>query len=126
MCSNLYCLHWFAVTNTDMIAIACEASHECIRKALIWLKAHNILYHDIKIDENTLTTFPENDVLPVHIEIINREDSGEDLSSWYDQPQSPTSSQNHGTSSVNDTIFDSIVVTGLNNDATVNQMHAAA
>jgi len=57
---------------------------ERIRKALIWLKAHNILYRDIKIDENTLTTFPENDILSVHIEIIDREDSGEDLSSWYE------------------------------------------
>ena len=31
-----------------------------------------------------------------------------------------------GTNSINDTIFNSIVVTGLNNDATVNQMRAAA
>jgi len=96
---------------------------ERIRKALIWLKAHNILYCDIKIDENTLTTFPENDILSVHIEIIDREDSGEGLSSWYNEPQF---NQNPSTNSINDTIFNSIVVTDLNNDATVNQMRAAA
>ena len=57
---------------------------ERIRSALLWLKAHNNLYRNIVIDEQSLNTFPTNDVLPVHIELIKEADAGDVLTSRYD------------------------------------------
>ena len=41
---------------------------ERVHKALEWLQSHNPLYADIEIDYPTLQTFPEEEVLPYHIE----------------------------------------------------------
>ncbi|KAF8227481.1 hypothetical protein L208DRAFT_1174218, partial [Tricholoma matsutake] len=35
-----------------------------VRDALIWLKAHNLLYTDININYNVLNSLPTNDLLP--------------------------------------------------------------
>ena len=87
--------------------------------ALIWLRRHNELYCDIILDNASLNTFPEDDILPVHIELVNKADARDILTSQYDQP---IQSSNKGTA--NETTFDSIIVADLN--GTVNQMQAAA
>jgi len=99
--------------------------HERIRSALLWLKAHNVLYCNVLIDEHSLDSFPMNNVLPVHIEVVNEIDAGEVLTSRYDVPQLEVRSTDIKPSS-NETIFDSIVVAGLGDNATINQMQAAA
>jgi hypothetical protein len=81
--------------------------------ALLWLKTHNPLYRDIILNEECLNDFPTNDVLPVHIEVVNKADAVEVLTSHYDAPHTKT-------------IFDSLVVTDLDGNATVNQLRAAA
>ena len=91
---------------------------ERVRAALIWLKTHNVLYRNIVIDEHSLNTFPTNDVLPAHIEVINERDAGQMLTSRYDTVPPTTSESNPQAN--NATIFDSIVVTGLSTDATAN------
>ena len=97
---------------------------ERIRSALLWLKANNELYRNVILDEHSLDAFPINDVLPVHIEVVNEADAGAVLTSRYDVPQ--TLFADHESETHNETIFDSVVVTGLATDATVNQMRAAA
>ena len=98
---------------------------ERVRSALLWLKTHNKLYHNIVVDETSLKTFPENDIVPVHIEVVDKADAGEILSSRYDEPQnlSQNVTPNHNNT---ETIFDSVVVEDLKADATINQMRAAA
>jgi len=106
-------------------AIPLIVRHDCIRSALLWLKAHNVLYHNVLIDEHSLNSFPMNNVLPVHIELVNEIDAGEVLTSHYDVPQLEVCSPDIMPSD-NETIFNSIVVAGLGDNATINQMWAAA
>ena len=99
---------------------------ERIRAALLWLKTHNALYRDIMVDEQSLNAFPTNDVLPVHIEVLNKTDAGDILTSHYDTPHTIPIQATTTEQADNDTIFNSLVVTGLDGDATVNEMRAAA
>ena len=39
---------------------------EKVRAALYWLKAHNRLYKDVRINESQLSALPDNDLLPIH------------------------------------------------------------
>ena len=57
---------------------------ERVRAALVWLKAHNILYRNITINEHSLSALPDNGVLPAHVEVINEADAGQILTSCYD------------------------------------------
>ena len=68
--------------------------HECIRIALLWLKAHNHLYHNVTINNQTLEAFPVNDVLPVHIELVKDEVAANVLTSRYDVRQETVSDTN--------------------------------
>ena len=77
------------------------------------------------IDEHSLNTFPTSNVLPVHIELVNKIDASEVLTSHYDVPQLEVHSTDIEPSD-NKTIFDSIVIAGLGDNATVNHMWAAA
>ena len=81
---------------------------ERIRAALLWLKAHNNLYCNIVLDEQPLNSFPDNDVLPVHIEVIKDTDAGEVLTSRYDTPEFIS---NQTVPPHNKTIFDNVIVT---------------
>jgi hypothetical protein len=47
---------------------------ERVRNTLEWLKSHNPLYAHIEIDYPVLQTFPENDILPYHIELLQPTD----------------------------------------------------
>ena len=84
---------------------------------------HNPLYADIEIDYLTLDTFPENDVLPYHIEHLqpkNAENAGV-LTSRYENPErdcGPEDQQEAG--------FENVVVTDVDGSASSNQLCAAA
>ena len=98
---------------------------ERVRTALLWLKKHNPLYRDVIVDEQTLKDLPENDVLPVHIQMVDDNTATDVLTSTYDQLQCATLDNVQSDTSQN-TIFDSITVTGIDGNATVNQMRVAA
>ncbi|KAF9053993.1 hypothetical protein BDP27DRAFT_1386311 [Rhodocollybia butyracea] len=55
-----------------------------VRAALVWLKKHNKLYKDIKINESLLNALPPSSVLPIHIEVISPAEVNEGLTSGYD------------------------------------------
>ena len=66
-------------------------------------------------------------MLPVHIETIDSTDAGRVLTSCYNEPRLEVLPKSTTMpDSDNETIFDSIVVTGVGDDATINQMRAAA
>jgi len=105
---------------------------EKVRAALMWLKTHNPLYHKVQIDLDVLATFPDNDILPVHVETVNTTQELETLTSRYDLGTvDPTQINQYSEESTeenvsNKSVFDSIVVTDVDGDATSNQMRAAA
>lgn len=83
------------------------------------------MYRDIVVDEQSLSAFPVDDVLPVHIEVMNEANAADILTSHYDV--SHPSTDHEPNVDARQTIFDSVVVTDLTGDAvTVNQMRAAA
>ncbi len=100
---------------------------ERVRSALLWLIEHNPLYHNVLINEQSMNNLPENDVFPVHIEVVD--DSAIDtITARYDEPDCSTT-PSHTTQKpqhMDDTIFQSVVVTGVEGDASVNQMRTAA
>ncbi|KAI1784412.1 hypothetical protein LXA43DRAFT_901726 [Ganoderma leucocontextum] len=57
---------------------------EKIRAALHWLKDHNVLYKDIRIDHNHLNTLPEDNILPIHVEHVLPTAAQSVLTSRYD------------------------------------------
>lgn len=107
---------------------------ERVHTALLWLKAHNPLYSNVEIDLQALSAFPDDDILPVHVETVNSTQELDILTSRYDlgadSRQGNFANQDlteHADKTSSDNIvFDSIVVTDVDGDATANQMRAAA
>jgi hypothetical protein len=97
--------------------------HERVRRALEWLQSHNPLYADIEIDYPTLQTFPEDDVLPYHIEHLQPTSSEEQemLISRYEHPEDHSEHNNY-----DETVFENVVVTDVDGDASSNQLRVAA
>ena len=98
---------------------------ERVHRALLWLKQHNPFYQNIIINEDSLHEFPENDILPVHIQIVDDAQAIDHLTSRYDNMHNPTEASLDDTQCM-PTIFDSVIVTGVESDASVNQLRAAA
>jgi intracellular sulfur oxidation DsrE/DsrF family protein len=73
------------------------------------------------MNQGSLLTFPEHDILPVHIEVVDENNATNVLTAHYDISNIPTNNTPN-----NDTIFDSVVITNVKSNATVNQMCAAA
>lgn len=96
---------------------------ERVRKALEWLHLHNPLYADIEIDYPTLDTFPENDVLPYHIEHLQPEntENADVLTSRYENPEGDC-----GPEDQQEAEFENVVVTDVDGSASSNQLRAAA
>ena len=93
---------------------------EKVRSALVWLKRNNPLYKDIEISESNLDSLPLEDVLPYHVEHVDKDDAQEVLVSRYDNstelPNEPTTESR----------FDSVVVADVDAHTPVNQLRAAA
>lgn len=83
------------------------------------------MYHNVILDDQTLSSFSIHNILPVHV--VNEKDSDNVLTSHYDLSNPvPSSGASQQSRSEVETIFDSIVVSGVNTNTTINQMHAAA
>ena len=91
---------------------------EYVRRALQWLQAHNPLY-----DYATLQTFPENDVLPYHIEHLEPKNSDdyEALTSQYEGPQAEVE-----CCEPKQVLFENVVVMDVDGNASSNHLRAAA
>ncbi|KAJ3850146.1 hypothetical protein EV368DRAFT_75311 [Lentinula lateritia] len=92
-----------------------------VKAALMWLKSHNKWYRDIVINEDLLDSFPDISSLPVHIEHVVPDEVNESLTDGYNQTAtSPSDSQGSGLT------FESVVITDIDGNATVNELRAAA
>ena len=103
---------------------------ERVCSALLWLKENNPLYRNVDVDDEALSNFPDNDILPVHIETVESTQQVDLLTSRYDldEPSSGSTSQStlsHAQTMKEEaqtTIYDSVVVTDVDGDATTNQL----
>lgn len=97
-----------------------------VRRALIWLKAHNPLYHDIVINEGVLEHIPIDGLLPFHVEHVLPDEAQDVLQSRYDSHAAI-----HDTfasfQDVNESIpFENVVITDVEGHASSNELRAAA
>ncbi|KJA16536.1 hypothetical protein HYPSUDRAFT_147607, partial [Hypholoma sublateritium FD-334 SS-4] len=86
---------------------------EKVRAALCWLIANNPFYKNVRLDHAALDTYPENDIIPVHIEIMNPvKDTEDSLTGSYDP------NTRH--------MFQNVVVSGVDTAAPSSELRAAA
>jgi hypothetical protein len=94
-----------------------------VRSALLWLKQHNPLYQDIKINEECLQQLEENPILPFNIEQVRATSANSAATSRYDSSPEPDSS---AKTRDEDVPFQSIVITDVDCHASSNELRAAA
>ncbi|KAJ3832283.1 hypothetical protein F5878DRAFT_654672 [Lentinula raphanica] len=90
-----------------------------VMKALVWLKCHNPLYRDIRINTDLLQSLPENYVLPVHVEHVQP-------NSALDSVTSESVSLSSAETDEPVVTFDKVVIMDVDGSATSSQMRAAA
>ncbi|KAJ7710813.1 hypothetical protein B0H17DRAFT_896836, partial [Mycena rosella] len=93
-----------------------------VRNALVWLKTHNPLYKDIKINEECLQQLKENPVLPFNVELVRNSSASEAATSRYDSTQAPDPSTNPDGSIP----FQNLVIADIECHASSNELRAAA
>lgn len=100
-----------------------------VRKALLWLKAHNRLYKDIEIDEGVLSCLDTQPALPFHIEHVNPSHATE-VSTYGYNPSNAASTGDPGLHEIScdaaDIPFSSVVITDVDNAVSSSQLAAAA
>ncbi|KAJ3771607.1 hypothetical protein FB446DRAFT_765290 [Lentinula raphanica] len=97
-----------------------------VQRALEWLKLHNPLYRDIKINTALLQSLPEDYVLPVHVEHVLPNSALDSVTS--DSPTLSMESAPLSSSEKDEPVvtFDKVVITDIDGSATSSQMRAAA
>ncbi|KAJ6531529.1 hypothetical protein DFH09DRAFT_1409330, partial [Mycena vulgaris] len=95
-----------------------------VRAALQWLKLHNPLYKDIKLNESCLQQLEANPVLPFSIEHIRPNAANEAVTSRYDSTPAPDKSA-QPTDSAN-IPFQNVIIADVDCHASSNELRAAA
>ena len=88
--------------------------HEKVRTALLWLKQHNPLYRDIKIDHSMLNGLAAEQLLPVHVEHVERSDATDSLTSQYDSAECLGPAMSNSTALPD---FEQVVITDVDGHA---------
>ena len=102
-----------------------------VRYALNWLKIHNLLYHDVTINNSVLDSFSAGEqILPVHIQHVLPNDVQDSLTSWYDlnkrlQQELSTNNPSH-SEQCSHIPFENVLITDIDAHAPANELHAAA
>lgn len=91
--------------------------------ALIWLKKNNPLYHFVHIDEHCIQHLENSDFLPFHIEHIVPSENQQFLQLTYNSISDLGETLNTSTSEI---LFQSIVVTNVDCNASSQELHVAA
>ncbi|TEB38499.1 hypothetical protein FA13DRAFT_1576626, partial [Coprinellus micaceus] len=92
-----------------------------VRAALMWLKDHNKLYENVRINEETLCALPSDGLLPFHIEHIDpSSDHGATTSGYDPDSPPPVGDPNRRVP------FPSLAVTDIGKNAKSGQLRAAA
>ncbi|KAJ7127742.1 hypothetical protein C8R44DRAFT_529044, partial [Mycena epipterygia] len=93
-----------------------------VRNALQWLKEHNPLYSDIKINEDCLQHLEKNSVLPFNVEHIRANAANDTATSRYDSNQAPDPSTRPDAFIP----FQNIMIADVDCHASSNELRAAA
>lgn len=95
---------------------------EKVRDALVWLKAHNPLYKNIRINHDMLNSLPPTQVLPVQIDHVQSNEGSDPLTSRYDNlaDEAPPVDEN------NCYPLQNVVITDVDGTAPPNELRAAA
>ncbi|KZV89336.1 hypothetical protein EXIGLDRAFT_618362, partial [Exidia glandulosa HHB12029] len=96
-----------------------------VRAALVWLKDHNPLYRDIRLNQTVLSQLDADPVLPFSIEHVQSNHASESLTSRYDGDPS-VESRNSSRSSTDDIPFQNVVITDVEGRVSSNDLRAAA
>lgn len=101
---------------------------EKVQTALCWLIANNPHYRNVRLDSAALDAYPENDIVPIHIEMMNPVREVEDsLTGSYD----PTVSSDNALPladgyTCNKIAYQNVVISGVDASASSNKLCAAA
>ncbi|KAJ3559970.1 hypothetical protein NM688_g18 [Phlebia brevispora] len=98
---------------------------EHVRRALLWLKTHNPLYHEIKIDHGIIDSIPADGLLPYHVESVSNSVEAETLVSRYDSCSEIDPAIEDGSSG-RDVIFQSVVISDTDGHVPQHKLRAAA
>ena len=101
---------------------------EKVFAALQWLRAHNPFYKDIRINHGVLQSLGNEDVLPVHLEVVPPSFSLDSLTARYDtavrSPSHPSRPETEARDS--DDVFETVVVANVDPNAPSHVLRAAA
>ena len=96
-----------------------------VRRALIWLKAHNYLYRNITINHGVLDEINSLPSLPVHVEFVRSDDEDDVLTSGYANNADSMDNRNMSQSD-GDIPFDSVLIADVDPKASARELRAAA
>ncbi|KAJ8580896.1 hypothetical protein M405DRAFT_690366, partial [Rhizopogon salebrosus TDB-379] len=96
---------------------------EKVLSALRWLRDHNRHYRDISIDASRLDCLEDEQVLPVHVEVVPPSREGNVLTSRYDTDLDAPVAESIQTAA---NIGENVVVAGVDGNAPPHELRAAA
>ncbi|PBK91222.1 hypothetical protein ARMGADRAFT_1046783 [Armillaria gallica] len=91
-----------------------------VRRALIWLRANNLLYCDIVFNEEVLQEIELNPTLPIAIQHVLPSDTGEALTSCY---EAPTTTSRLDISPPKEVPFENVVITNIKGGGYTEILH---
>ena len=93
-----------------------------VRRALLWLKNHNALYHNVPINESTLSSLPSDGILPFHVEYMESSCNQHSLTSSYDNMRTINADDNCPT----EIPFERLVISDVEGHITSGDLRLAA
>ena len=100
-----------------------------VLRALLWLKSHNPLDADIRIDYDVLASIPPDGLLPFTISTVPSSSAQDALTSRYDMVPGTANLDdniNMPSQSISDHVLPSVVITDVDGSAPSNESRAAA
>ncbi|KZS89904.1 hypothetical protein SISNIDRAFT_475558 [Sistotremastrum niveocremeum HHB9708] len=97
---------------------------EKVRRALEWLKYHNMLYSHIRINHALLNTLEDEHMFDFHIE--HRADTGSDLDVLVSRYDAQVPGPDNAAPTPSSELFEKVVITDVDGRASLNVMRAAA
>ena len=95
-----------------------------VRNALQWLKRNNRLYENVFLNEDVLSSLPEDGILPFHIEHMSSSVNQDSLTSTYDNLRNVSNDLAH--TDTNSIAFEKILITDVEGHTTPNELRIAA
>ena len=93
-----------------------------VHQALLWLKNHNALYHNIPINESTLSSLPNDGILPFHVKYMESSYNQHSLTSSYDNIRTINADENCPT----EIPFDRLIISDVEGHITSSDLRLAA